>query len=265
MSGSGVDRQRAASAARPGRIRRLLQCVASPSGVGPTGAVRIGSDGPVQPDRPDHRAAGARGPASCVSPCSLMVGWSCCALQPGTDCCPASRPSRSHRRTVAAVTPRASAASSSVKGPSRSSRGRVCGAAGIRFFPRKEVTASLAKASPRPLRRPWRLRIRAICVSSNSWASVRTSSMVSSGVAVARPPGREAGHVPVGEGAALPHDPRLIRFGCRAQRSTSRRTSASLRTVGRRFVQEQHALMREDHLAEMPRAAPATSPAGETV
>jgi hypothetical protein len=27
---------------------------ASPSGLGPTGAVRIGSDGPVQPNRPDH-------------------------------------------------------------------------------------------------------------------------------------------------------------------------------------------------------------------
>jgi transposase InsO family protein len=36
---------------------------------------------PVQPDRPDHRAAGARGSASCLSACSVMVGWSSCALQ----------------------------------------------------------------------------------------------------------------------------------------------------------------------------------------
>ena len=88
VSGSGVHRQRAASPAGAGRVRRLLQCVASPSGARPTGAVRISSDGPVQPDGPDHRAAGAWGPASCVSPCSLMVGWSCCALQRSLDAPP---------------------------------------------------------------------------------------------------------------------------------------------------------------------------------
>ena len=82
MSGSSVHRRRAPPPAGAGRVRRLLQCVASPSGARPACAVRISSDGPVQPDGPDHRAAGARGPASCVSPCSLMVGWSCCALQP---------------------------------------------------------------------------------------------------------------------------------------------------------------------------------------
>jgi hypothetical protein len=74
-------RRRAPPPAGAGRVRRLLQCVASPSGARPACAVRISSDGPIQPDGPDHRAAGARGPASSVSPCRLMVGWSCCALQ----------------------------------------------------------------------------------------------------------------------------------------------------------------------------------------
>jgi hypothetical protein len=65
VSGSSVYRRRAPS----------------PSWARPACAVRISFDVPVQPDRPDHRAAGARGRASCVSPCCLMVGWSCCALQ----------------------------------------------------------------------------------------------------------------------------------------------------------------------------------------
>jgi transposase InsO family protein len=73
-----VDERHLASA---GRVRRLLQCVASSSGARPAGAVRISSDGPVQSDGPNRRAAGAWGPPSCVSPCCLMGGWSCCALQ----------------------------------------------------------------------------------------------------------------------------------------------------------------------------------------
>ncbi len=74
VSGSSGHRQRAPPAARPGRVRRLLQCVASPSGVEPTSAERIRSTGGVYPRRPDHRSAGARGPASCVSACSLRAG-----------------------------------------------------------------------------------------------------------------------------------------------------------------------------------------------
>jgi hypothetical protein len=81
IPGVGSDRRRAPPPAGAGRVRRLFQSVASSSGVGPTGAVRIGAVVPVQPDRPDHWSAGPGGLAPCVSPCSLMVGRSCCALQ----------------------------------------------------------------------------------------------------------------------------------------------------------------------------------------
>jgi hypothetical protein len=66
VSGSYAHHQRAPPAAGPGRVRRLLQCVASPSGVGPTSPLRIRSAGPAPPNRPDHGAAGARRAASCL-------------------------------------------------------------------------------------------------------------------------------------------------------------------------------------------------------
>ena len=60
---------------------------------------------------------------------------------------------------------------------------------GILFLPRSDLIAAFVNAMPRPERRPCLFRMRAICASSNSTASWRTRSTVSSGVRRAQPAG----------------------------------------------------------------------------
>ena len=84
-SRSGLDlhapgHRRRAHLQRRWTVRRLLRCVASPSCASPACAVR--SARWPSPTRQAGSLGGrCSGPASHLSPCRLMVGWSCSALQ----------------------------------------------------------------------------------------------------------------------------------------------------------------------------------------
>jgi hypothetical protein len=106
---------------------------------------------------------------------------------PVVACVPANTPSRSQRWTVLIATPSCATASSAVNGPSCGSRDGLRGHFGMSWSRRMQRTASWVNGLPLPPRRRCLFKIRAICVSSDSQASLRTRSTVSSGVD-ARPP-----------------------------------------------------------------------------